>query len=169
MTSVVPLPDIALYHAMAENSLRLYHSTSNPAYSTTFANMAQSEINAQLSSLVEETEVRSILIIIARLEAAFRLDMRHRFQSKNPDDLSIALRRLYKRKPRSAKLDKDIFPIWKEHLDGPGRQVLSSLKGMLKYRHWIAHGRYWQFSPNHSYTDAYILAYTILTQFGLKA
>ena len=163
-----PLPDIALYHAMAENSLRLYHSTSNPAYATAFANMTQSEINFQLGRFVEETEVLSILIIIARLEAAFRLDMRHRFFSKNPDNLSTALRRLYKRKPRSAKLDNDIFPIWRDHLDGPGRQVLSKFKGMLKYRHWIAHGRYWHFSPNHSYTDAYILATTILTQFDLK-
>lgn len=44
--------------------------------------MTRSEINFQLGRLVEETEVLSILIIIARLEAAFRLDMRHSFYLK---------------------------------------------------------------------------------------
>lgn len=169
MPSIVPLADIAIYHLDAEKALRLYYSNSNPNYTTTFNNKTADEVTNQLGAMVKETEIRSILIIIARLEAAFRLDMKYRARAKKSDNLSIALRALHKRKPDRAQLEKDIFPIWKANLDPSGGQVLSSLKTILKYRHWIAHGRYWQFSANHNYADTYLLADTVLTQFGLMS
>lgn len=169
MPSVAPLTDIAFYHLDAEKSLRLYYSSSNPNYLTTFVDKTQAQVSSELKVLVKETEIRSILIIIARLEAAFRLDMKYRVHAKHPDDLSIALRALHKKKSNKAGLEQDIFPIWKEHLDEDGKKVLSGLKTMLKYRHWIAHGRYWQFSANHNYVDTYLLADTVLNKFGLMS
>lgn len=169
MPSVAPLTDIAFYHSDAEKSLRLYYSAANPNYATIFTSKSKAEVNTQLRSHVKETEIRSILIIIARLEAAFRLDMKYRVHAKHPDNLSIALRALHKKKPNKAGLEKDIFPIWKEYLDEDGRNVLSGLKTMLKYRHWIAHGRYWQFSANHNYIDTYLLADIVLNKFGLMS
>lgn len=167
MPSVAPLTDIAFYHLDAERALRLYYSNTNPSYPTLFVGKSRAQVNSQLSVQVKETEIRSILIIIARLEAAFRLDMKYRVHAKHSDNLSIALRKLHKRKPNKAGLEKDIFPIWKENLDEEGKKVLSGLKTMLKYRHWIAHGRYWQFSANHNYVDTYLLADTVLNKFGL--
>lgn len=169
MPSLTPLLDISYYHLTAEAALRLHYSQSNPSYQLVFAGYRPTEVAAELSERISETEIRSILIIIARLEAAFRLDYISRAGSKQADQISINLRRLHKRKKRKARLDEDILEIWKGHVDPTGRAIISKLRGMLKYRHWLAHGRYWQFGANHSFNDVYLVADVILTDFGLQS
>ena len=169
MPSLIPLIDISYYHLTVEMALRLHYSPSNPSYQFIFTGYRPVEVSAELNERIIETEIRSVLIIIARLEAAFRIDYISRAKSKRADQISIDLRLLYKRKKSKARLDEDILEIWREYLDPTGRAVVSKLRGMLRYRHWLAHGRYWQFGAKHSYDDVYLVADVILTDFGLQA
>lgn len=169
MPNLTPLVDISHHHLTAEASLRLYYSQTNPSYQIAFAGYRPTEVAAELRERIVETEARSILVIIARLEAAFRTDYLSRAKSKAADPLTIDLRRLYKRRRGRARLDEDILEVWRDHLGPAGRAVVSKLRGMLHYRHWLAHGRYWQLGTKHAYNDVFLVADAILTGFGLQA
>jgi hypothetical protein len=48
--------------------------------------------------------------------------------------------------------------------------VLSEYKSAMKYRHWLAHGRYWEpkFSKKYDFDSIYILADSIVKNLALK-
>jgi hypothetical protein len=72
MPSLAPLADISEYQRDSEASLRLYYSFSNPTYQARFTGYFPSEIAVELIERLDETEMRSALIVLARIEAAFR-------------------------------------------------------------------------------------------------
>jgi hypothetical protein len=72
----VPLVDIADYHRDADSSLRLYFTRINPDFVVRFASNRQSEVDMELADRLSETDMRSALAVMARLEAAFRIDYR---------------------------------------------------------------------------------------------
>jgi hypothetical protein len=59
------------------------------------------------------------------------------------------------RRPRP---DEDILNLWAINLDPAEREVISTLRRMFKFRHWMAHGRYWNVGTVHSFQDVYPVA-----------
>ena len=106
--------------------------------------------------------MRSVLVILARVEAAFRRDYKARATGKSPDSISIEFRKLHKAKGLKVRLEEEILSVWRGHVEPTEQKNISDLKGMLKYRHWLAHGRYWNQGRQHSYQDVYLLADIIL-------
>src|SRR5208282_2556050 len=88
----VSLLDLADYHRDAESSLRLYFTPTNPDFVVRFAGDLPSEVTAKLADRIDETDMRSALAIMARIEAAFRVDYQQRCERKKPDPVSIAFR-----------------------------------------------------------------------------
>ena len=41
------------------------------------------------------------------------------------------------------RLDEDIFETWRQKQTS-SRGLIGDLRGAFKFRHWIAHGRYWE-------------------------
>ena len=70
----VSLVDLADYHKDAESSLRLYFTPVNPDFTARFASNLHSEVQAKLAERLSETDMRSALAIMARVEAAFRIE-----------------------------------------------------------------------------------------------
>lgn len=91
-----------------------------------------------------------------------------RATSKRADPISIEFRKLYNTKSDRARLDDEILEVWRQHLEPTGRAVISQLRGMLKYRHWLAHGRYWHAGTQHTFQDVYLLADVILAGLDLQ-
>ena len=168
MPSLVPLADISGYHADAEASLRLYYSLQHSTHQARFTGYFPSEVAAELIERLDETEMRSALVILARIEAAFRVDYKVRATSKRADPVSVGFRRLHATKSDRARLEDEILEVWRQNLEPADRAVISQLRGMLKYRHWLAHGRYWQPGVQHTFQDVYLLAYIILSGFDLE-
>jgi hypothetical protein len=167
MSDLLSLDDIENYHIDIEESLELYFSSNNPEYTKRFIIYSPTEVDLELVERKIETDRRSVLVALARIEAAFRKDYLERCRLKMSDTISIDFRKIYKKSGKRAKLDDDILDVWYQNVDPPGRKVISLLRGMLKFRHWLAHGRYWVMVSKYSFQDTYLVAKIVLADFPL--
>jgi hypothetical protein len=134
---------IAEYHNDVIASLRLYFSDVSPSFQERFFGRTPEEVSVELTARLEETDLRSALAVFSTVEAAFRADYERRCQARMKDDLSRAFRAIYKVRKKRVGLEQDIFEAWKDEWPG-SRQLIGSLRGAFKFRHWLAHGRYWK-------------------------
>jgi len=171
LQKAISIPDVAEYHRDVESSLRLYFTPNNPNFVARFAGYVPSEVEEELADRLSETDMRSALTIMARIEAAFRIDYQQRCRKKETDDVSKAFRRLYKRYGAQywqVPLEREIFEIWRTvHPDTSS--LIGELKGAFRFRHWLAHGRYFQpkLARKYDYWGLYLLAINVLAQFPL--
>jgi hypothetical protein len=91
-----------------------------------------------------------------------------RCTSKLKDPLSREFRQLYKTNEERVRLDEDLLRLWAQNDPGLG-PLISNLRGALKFRHWLAHGRYWEpkLGRKWDFTEVYLLASRILANFPL--
>lgn len=164
----VSLLDLAGYHRDAELSLRLYFTPINPDFVVLFATDLPSDVAAKLTDRIDETDMRSALAIMARIEAAFRVDYLQRCERKKPDPVSIAFRALFRDQRRNVRLDEDIWEVWRGHHPST-RPLIGQLRSVFKFRHWLAHGRYWRVGRKYDFQTLYILADGVLASFPLFA
>jgi hypothetical protein len=156
------IEEIADYHNDVISSLR---NGFQPITSERTVGIPVSDI---LELRIQETNMRSALAILASLEATFRVDFECRCQNKLKDDVSRAFREIHKQQ-KGVRLDEDIFDTWSQHsiiISGP-RQLVGELRGAFKFRHWLAHGRYWnpKLGRKYDYNGIYHLADTVLAAF----
>lgn len=62
-------------------------------------------------------------------------------------------------------LEQDIIEqCWQEYpcITPKTKQLFSDLKGILKDRHWLAHGRYWTFTPSYKYNNVLLVCKDLL-------
>ncbi len=157
---------IATYHQDTETALRLFFSPANPHLPPRLMEESPSKLNAELEERLAETDLRSALAILFRLEAAFRVDFCRRCQEKKRDPVSRAFRDLKKTKGSKVRLDDDIFEIWRKEYPELSR-LISELAGAFNFRHLHAHGNYWtpKLGRKYDYRSVYYLADSVLTNF----
>jgi hypothetical protein len=162
----VPLVDIAAYHRDAESSLRLYFTPINPDFVVRFASDRQSEVDMELADRLGETDMRSALAVMARVEAALRVDYGQRCEMKKPDPVSRAFRKLFKSRGKKVRLEDEILEVWRQS-DPSTRPLIRELRSAFHFRHWLAHGRYWQVGNKYDFETLYLLADGVLASFPL--
>jgi hypothetical protein len=138
----VGLPGIAAHHQDLESSLTLYFSAGSPSYMVRFVGYAFAEVTDELAERLDEADLTSSLTVLASVEAAFRIDYLQRCYRREKDPVSRAFRNIYKVKQKRASLEDEIFTAWVENSSGT-RSIIRDLRGAFKFRHWLAHGRYW--------------------------
>jgi hypothetical protein len=158
------LLDLAEYHRDAESSLRLYFTPANPDFVARFATYLPSEVAKQLAQRIDETDMRSALVVMARIEAAFRVDYKQRCQINKSDAISIAFRRLFRTRRENVRLDEDIWEIWRQS-DTSKKTLISQLRGVFHFRNWLAHGRYWPVGSKYDFQTVYQLADAVFADF----
>ena len=164
------LNDISIHHLDSENSFKLYYRADNEDYEERFADYTTDELVNELRARIDELSHTSSLSLLAALEAAFRIDYLQRCYKRKKDVLSRQFRAIYKKKSTKVSLENDILDAWKENAHGAS-QLISDLKGVYKYRHWLAHGRYWQPKmgrQNYDYSSVYELAELTLNSFPFE-
>ncbi len=163
------LIDICRTYNDIDASVRSYFLPAENTPSSRFAGYQFAELESEMYSLLSEHERSCALSILAALEAAFRVDYLQRCYRKKKDDLSRALRCIYKKKGPRASLEEDILQAWKDQTSASS-QIISEVRGAFRYRHWLAHGRYWvpKFGQRYDYNGLYILAEAILENFPLE-
>lgn len=166
--SNVDVSELAIHHTDVESSLRNYFSTGAPSYTTRFTGYAPSEVVEELETRLSELDMSSSLTVLTAVEAIFRIDYLKRCYQRKKDSLSRAFRELHKRKQTSVNLEEEIFDLWKEHTIG-ANQLIGDLKGAFKYRHWLAHGRYWtpKLGKKYDFVSLYTLATDALSNLPL--
>ncbi|MGO8952906.1 MAG: hypothetical protein ACLPWS_11615 [Rhodomicrobium sp.] len=161
--SAVSIDDIPAYHQDAVAALRHFLS---PANTNLPLRLVGQPLAAVLAERLAETDLRSALAILVRLEAAFRVDFLLRCQKRKRDPLSRAFRDVEKEKGSKIRLEDDIFVTWRRERPETGR-LISELVDAFKFRHHLAHGSYWQpkLGRKYDYQGIYILADSVLTNF----
>lgn len=158
--------EVAEYHNDVVASLRYFSKTSPSFVSTRYFGRSLSDV---LAARIEETDLRSAFFVLAALEAAFRIDYLYRCQKKERDDVSRAFRDIYKDRQENVSLDEDIFETWKEKSSAPGPRLIGELRGAFNFRHYLAHGRYWEpkLGRKYDFNFIYSLADYVLNAFPL--
>jgi len=160
------LPEIAAHHQDLVSSLKLYFSPGSPSYLLRFDGYATAEVTKELRERLDEADLTSSLAVLASLEAAFRIDYLQRCYRRGRDQVSRAFRNLYRSKRERASLEDEIFAAWADNSSVP-RSIISELRGAFRFRHWLAHGRFWtpKFGRRYDFTDVFALADLTLRSF----
>jgi len=66
-------------------------------------------------------------------------------------------------------LEDDILEMWKTYSTVSAR-IIGDLRGAFRFRHWVAHGRYWvpKFGQNYDFGAIYTLADEVFLTFPLE-
>ncbi len=158
--------ELAEYHNDVLASLKYFSKSSPSLISTRYFGRPLGDL---LAARIEETDLRSAFFLLAALEAAFRIDYLYRCQKKMKDDLSRAFRAIYQKRKGNASLDEDIFETWRENSSAPGPRLIGELRGAFNFRHYLAHGRYWEpkLGRKYDFNFIYSLADDVLSAFPL--
>lgn len=164
------LDEIDQYYQNVNASIRLYFSLSNPLASEVFADRNETQIKYDLEIISEENEHLVALNLLASVEAAFRVDYLQRCYKRKRDSLSLALRAIHETKGSHASLEDDIFTAWKDNTS-LSSSIASDLKGVFRYRHWLAHGRYWEpkLGRKYDYFSVFTLAQIVFSSFPFES
>lgn len=100
------------------------------------------EMHDLLSQRQSELNYQSSLALLASVEAALQLDFHYRIQKRLKDPLSRHFRHIYKINKSRISLEEHLLNGWQK-LYPETRVLFQPLSRAIKYRHWLAHGRYW--------------------------
>jgi len=119
------------------------------------------EINAYFDYSEDELERLVCLDLISATEAFLRVDYHERIKEKDKSQIGKAFRSLNKKKGKKISLEEDIIETWKSVKEDSS--FSDFFLGLLKYRHWLAHGRYWtpKLGRNFSFDIAYEISEAI--------
>jgi len=161
--------EIALYQKDLEQSLRNYYSNRSQGFELRFDHYSIMEIASELELRLQEVDRSGIFSLLAAIEAAFRVDYLQRVYARKKDQFSRACRSLYNQKGTRASLEDDILGLWLSYSNVAPR-VIADLRGAFKFRHWIAHGRYWtpKFGRRYDFDGVYILAEAVFNNFPMS-
>ncbi len=150
------------------DSLLFYCSAACPNPNRFLANTLE-EIEGLYKERQRELDLNCSLSLLASVEATFRVDYLLRCRKKKKDSLSLNLRLLYRKKKEKASLEDDILEAWKENTTAP-RYLVGDIIGALRFRHWIAHGRYWDqnLGKTYDFISLYSLANAVLSSFPFE-
>ncbi len=104
-----------------------------------------------LDEALSELDLSSSMTVLAAVEALIRIDYLNRVYQKKRDRLSRGMRALHGEKANKARLEDDLIQLWRSETTVK-KVLLDELIGAFKYRHWLAHGRYWSAKLGRKYS-----------------
>lgn len=162
------LPQVAAFRNDTVSALRLYYSPDLAAGSSRFLGYHPKQLAEELNERLDEFDRVATLALLSAVEATFRTDFLMRCYTRKRDPLSRAFRGIHRKKGPRTSLEEDILEQWQNAQD-QFKHRLGDLKGALRYRHWLAHGRYW--SPKlgqvYDFETVYELAAALLAELPL--
>lgn len=120
--------------------------------------MTTDELNDYFRDSEEELEHLICFDLISATEAVLRLDFYTKVYNKDKSNIGRTFRTLEKKKGNKISLEDDIIANWKEIVVAR-KNDFSNFLGLINYRHWLAHGRYWKPKIGQQYTPS--IAYNI--------
>lgn len=149
-----------------DRAVILKYSTKNPDFHADFVGLSENEIEQEKNEILKENDITHCLLLLTAIEAAIRLDANQKYCNKKKDSLSKKIKEIYNRtKGEKIKLDEDLINARLEEDEPKLRKSYNELKTCFKYRHWLAHGRYWEPKKPHNFDFDSILI-VILSIFG---
>lgn len=167
--SVLEFVEIGEHYTVIVKSINLYYSHVNPAFDSLFQFYTEEELEKEKEFRLQEIDASLALTLLASIEASFRIDFFQRCYNRKKDPLSLKFRELYKKKDKYVSLEDELFDRWKKYSNVP-KSSLGDLKGAFKYRHWLAHGRYWipKLGRRYDFLNIFDLAITVDESFHFE-
>jgi hypothetical protein len=153
----LPLDAILVHFKDVEASLRGYYNNPDPIR---FIGYTSEELQIELQQRLAEADLSSSLNALAALEATFRVDYLQRSYMRKRDKLSKLFRQIYIKQGARASFEDDILKAWRESTSG-NDGIIGDIRGAFKYRHWLAHGRYWEPKLGRKYDFATIYGLSV--------
>ena len=152
----------------AEAAVGAYFAVGSPASTKRFLGYTPEEVRTEKDELLQESRRSASMDVFGALEATFRIDFLQRCYRREKDAVSVAFRHLYSDRGARVSLEADILGAWKGH-SNVIPSLIADLRSAFKYRHWLAHGRYWTPKfPKLDYGEVYTLAAEALDAFPFK-
>jgi hypothetical protein len=165
------LNQIILYYETLKSSLHYYRNgiEQKQFIDNNYFDYTNKELIESFQDHLNELEKNVCFNIVNSVEASFRVDYINRVKKKLKDNTSRKLRELYKLKQEKASLEHDILTIWKQE-NINFKPIISNFEGTLKYRHWFAHGRYFEpkFGKNYDFETIISIAKRIFLDIPLQ-
>ena len=102
---------MAEQHAVVEEAIHFYYTDASPAFGTRFAFYTEDEILAERDTRLYEAGAASAMMVLASIEAAFRVDYLQRCYARYKGRLSRSLRTLYQDKGKRVRLSEDLLEV----------------------------------------------------------
>ena len=133
-----------------------------------FLGMTPEEVQGFLIERQQELDYQSSLALLASIEASLQLDFRCRVEQRLKDPLSREFRGIQKNNQGRVSLEKDILNAWQK-IYPETRPLFQPLNKAIKFRHWLAHGRYWLYrSEKFNFNELYEIAELMQNSLPLK-
>ena len=161
--------EIADLFNIRKESLIFYYSSKNPNFNGIFVGYTKKEIEDELNYNLNEIEKDACLNLLASIEAIFRIDYAIRCERKRKETISRKFRELFNEYQHRMPLEESLLETWKEHFPDK-KHIISELKGAFKYRHWLAHGRYWELKAerkDYDFFELYLLSLELKNELPL--
>jgi len=152
--------DIAVQQKILQESIRAYYRKPPYWLFEEYCNSSKSAFERDLENRCIEVERDGILTLLAAIEALFKVDFFERVYSRKKGHLSRTFRELYKQQTNNRIGLNAIFKEWIDAENGSYSKLINALQGAFKYRHWLAHGRYWvpKYGQKYDFDSVYVLA-----------
>ncbi len=123
-----------------------------------FTGMRQRHLEKYFVQCDKELEYVTCLQLLIAMEAILRVDFWNRVNKPRPNGkLDRAFQDIFEVKAFKVKLEADILEKWKECQPNCINEI-GQFKQILRFRNWLAHGRYWQPSfPKYAPLQVYTL------------
>jgi len=132
----------------------ILHPSSSSIVNKKFTAFTINEINSYFDDSKSELKHLVCFNLISATEAFLRADYNRRVEKKEKTKIGRLFKEIDKNMGVKVFLEEDIIEAWKSVKK---KTPFSDFLGLLKYRHWLAHGRYWtpKFGRNYSFDIAY--------------
>jgi len=107
------------------------------------------DVDKYFSDSKQELENLVCFNLISATEAKLRVDYTIRVKEKDKSGIGRIFRDFHKRKGKRISLEEHIIEVWKKET---GEKIFGDFLGILNFRHWLAHGRYWNAKLGRKYT-----------------
>lgn len=126
------------------------------------------ELDQYFRNKIKELENLTCFDLLSAVEAKLRIDYLTRVYNRKKDNLSKIFRSIYKERAARASLDEDILENWKKQYP-QAKKYISDYISALNYRHWLAHGRYWnpKLGKNYDLSTVYTICNNLVDSLNI--
>jgi hypothetical protein len=168
---ILTFENVAMSHSDTEICIRFYYSMpSIERHNPKFIGYRAEDLTNEQAERLDDLDRNSSFGVLSALEASFRVDFLLRCYKREKDDLSRYFRDIYKNQNSSVSFEENILEGWKIH-HPENKTLISEVKGAFRYRHWIAHGCYWEpkLGRKFDFLYVYLLAQSVNQTLPLKS
>jgi hypothetical protein len=128
-----------------------------------FVGFSLNDVDQHFGRQQEELELMVALALLIAAEGELRRDYWTRVYERRKDELSRHFREIHKHRGKRVLLEQHILAGWRRYRP-EARSSVNEFIAALRYRHWLAHGRYWvaSFGRRYDPEDVWLIVKDLL-------